>query len=168
MPPPRATTPAPEPTPAPSQAQRAEEPADQIIASPGGEYTVQRNDTLSKIAADANPGPRRVINQTMIALFRANPQAFSGDNINRLRAGSVLRIPELSVIEAISADEAGAEVARQTAEWSGGVVADTTPESDRLRLVTPQETPTPPTAAPTTEQQAQQQQPSAAPGTPTN
>ncbi len=43
----------------------------------------------------------------MIALFRANPQAFSGNNINRLRAGSVLRIPELSEIEAISTDEAG-------------------------------------------------------------
>ncbi|MBM0107008.1 LysM peptidoglycan-binding domain-containing protein [Steroidobacter sp. S1-65] len=162
--PPRATTPAPEPTPAPSQAQR-EEPTDQIIASPGSEYVVQRNDTLSKIAAGVNPGPRRVNNQTMIALFRANPQAFSGNNINRLRAGSVLRIPELSVIEAIPSDEAGAEVARQTAEWSGGVVADTTPESDRLRLVTPQETPTPPTAAPAPEQQAQQQ-PSTSPGAP--
>ncbi|HEY0681889.1 MAG TPA: FimV/HubP family polar landmark protein [Steroidobacter sp.] len=165
---PRAT-PTPEPTPAPSQAQRTEEPtaSDQVIASPGSEYTVQRNDTLSKIASAANPGPRRVNNQTMIALFRANPQAFSGNNINRLRAGSVLRIPELSEIEAISADEAGAEVSRQVAEWSGGVVADTTPESDRLRLVTPQETPTPPTPAQAPQQQAQQQpQPSASPGTP--
>lgn len=162
-----APTPAPEP--APTQAQRTEEPADQqVIASPGSEYTVQRNDTLSKIASAANPGPRRVSNQTMIALFRANPQAFSGNNINRLLAGSVLRIPEMSEIEAISTDEADAEVARQTAEWSGGVVADTTPESERLRLVTPQETPTPPTPAPAPQQQAQQQtQPSAAPGTST-
>src|SRR5690606_29059112 len=101
--------------------------------APGTEYVVQRNDTLSRIAAAANPGPRSVANQTMIALFRANPDAFSGNNINRLRAGSVLRIPELSQIEAISADEASAEVARQTAEWAGGMVADTTPESDRLR-----------------------------------
>ncbi len=155
-------TPAPEVSPAPS---RMDEPSDQILASPGGEYVVQRNDTLSKIAASVNPGPRRVNNQTMIALFRANPQAFSGSNINRLRAGSVLRIPEISEIETISPSEAGAEVARQTAEWSGGVFADTTPESDRLRLVTPQETPTPPTAAPTQEQQAQQQ-PSGSPGTP--
>ena len=54
----------------------------------------------------------------MIALFRANPAAFNG-NINRLRAGSVLRIPELAEIEAISTGEATAEVARQTAEWSG-------------------------------------------------
>lgn len=163
-----APTPAPE-EPAPTRAQRTEESTDQqIIASPGSEYTVQRNDTLSKIASAANPGSRRANNQTMIALFRANPQAFSGNNINRLRAGSVLRIPELSEIEAISADEAGSEVARQAAEWSGGVVADTTPEADRLRLVTPQETPTPPTPAPAPQQQAQQQtRPSAAPATPT-
>ncbi|GFE90730.1 FimV/HubP family polar landmark protein [Steroidobacter agaridevorans] len=165
---PRATTPAPERTPEPT-AQRTEEPSgdQQIIASPGSEYTVQRNDTLSKIASAANPGNRRVNNRTMIALFRANPQAFSGNNINRLRAGSVLRIPELAEIEAISTDEASAEVARQTAEWSGGVVADTTPEADRLRLVTPQETPTPPTPAPTPQTQAQQQpSQSTAPGAP--
>lgn len=165
---PRATapTPAPERTPEPT-AQSTEEPFgdQQIIASPGSEYTVQRNDTLSKIAAAANPGNRSVSNRTMIALFRANPQAFSGNNINRLLAGSVLRIPELSEIEAIPTDEASAEVARQTAEWSSGVVADTTPEADRLRLVTPQEAPTPP--APTSQTQAQQQpSQSAAPGAP--
>jgi pilus assembly protein FimV len=160
--------PIPAPEPAPTQARSAEDTSDQVIASPGSEYTVQRNDTLSKIASAANPGPRRVNNQTMIALFRANPQAFSGSNINRLRAGSVLRIPELSEIEAVSAGDASAEVSRQTAEWAGGVVADTTPEADRLRLVTPQETPTPPTPAPAPQQQAQQQsQPTPAPATPT-
>ena len=160
---PRATTPAPEPMP-----QRSEESFDnqQIFASPGSEYTVQRNDTLSKIAAAANPGNRRVNNRTMIALFRANPQAFSGSNINRLRAGSVLRIPELSEIDAISNEEASAEVARQTAEWSGGIVADTTPEADRLRLVTPQETPTPPTPAPQTQAQQPSSSQSTSPGAP--
>jgi pilus assembly protein FimV len=160
-----APRPAPVPAPEAAPAQRIEEPAsEQIIAAPGGEYVVQRNDTLSKIAQAVNPGPRRVNNQTMIALFRANPQAFSG-NINRLRAGSVLRIPELSEIEAIPVDEASAEVSRQIAEWSGAMVADTMPESERLRLVTPQETPTAPSATPAPEQQAQQQ-PSAASGGP--
>jgi pilus assembly protein FimV len=181
----RSPTPAPEPTPAPTPrataptpasertpeptAQRTEEPSgdQQIVASPGSEYTVQRNDTLSKIAAAANPGNRRVNNRTMIALFRANPEAFSGNNINRLRAGSVLRIPELAEIEAISTDEASAEVARQAAEWSGGVVADTTPEADRLRLVTPQETPAPPAPAPQTQAQQSQPSQSTAPGAPT-
>lgn len=169
VPPPPAATPrpAPAPEPAPTQA-RVAEPKDQIIAAPGTEYVVQRNDTLSRIAGSINPGPRRVLNQTMIALFRANPEAFSGNNINRLRAGSVLRLPELSQIEAIPADEATAEVSRQTAEWSGGMVADTAPESDRLRLVTPQETSTPPTPAPVQQQQAElPSQSAAAPGTST-
>lgn len=169
VPAPRATAPTPAPERTPEPVAQSIEPSDrQIIASPGSEYTVQRNDTLSKIASAANPGNRRVNNRTMIALFRANPQAFSGSNINRLRAGSVLRIPELSEIEAIPNDEAAAEVSRQTAEWAGGVVADTTPEAERLRLVTPQETPTPPTPAPTPQTQAQQQpsRPSTAPGTP--
>lgn len=164
---PRATAPTPAPERAPEPVAQSTEPSDsQIIASPGSEYTVQRNDTLSRIAAAANPGNRRVNNRTMIALFRANPQAFSGNNINRLRAGSVLRIPELSEIEAIPNDEAASEVARQAAEWSGGVVADTTPEADRLRLVTPQETPAQPVPAPTPQTQAQQQpsRPSTAPG----
>ncbi|WP_129780547.1 FimV/HubP family polar landmark protein [Peristeroidobacter soli] len=173
VPAPRATAPAPAPAPERTPEPVAQSPAPNneqlIIASPGSEYTVQRNDTLSRIASAANPGNRRVNNRTMIALFRANPQAFSGNNINRLRAGSVLRIPDLAEIEAISNDEASAEVARQAAEWSGGVVADTTPEADRLRLVTPQETPTPPTPAPAPQTQAQTPKPStsAAPGTPT-
>lgn len=161
--PPRpAVTPAPEPAPArepvpsPAAERRDESPSDQVVASPGGEYVVQRNDTLSKIAATANPG--RSLNRTMIAVFRGNPQAFAG-NINRLRAGSVLRLPELSEIEAISTDEAAAEVARQNAEWSGGMVAASTPQSDRLRLVTPEDTPSPPTAAPTPVERPTQQQP---------
>lgn len=162
----RAPPPSPVPSPSPAPAaQRTEElPADpQVIASPGSEYTVQRNDTLSKIAAAANPGSRRVVNRTMIATFRANPQAFNG-NINRLRAGSVLRIPELSEIEAIPTDEAGAEVARQAAEWAGGVIPDTPAESDRLRLVTPAEPPAAPVATPTPSQTPVQ--PSVTPGTP--
>jgi pilus assembly protein FimV len=83
----------------------------------------------------------------MIALYRANPEAFRG-NINRLRSGAVLRVPELAEIEAISTQEASQEVARQTQEWSGAQPTQTAEESSRLRLVTPQETPTAPAPAP--------------------
>ena len=83
----------------------------------------------------------------MIALFRANPAAFQG-NINRLRAGAVLRIPELSDIEAISTGEATAEVQRQVAEWSGAQPSQVAQEeANRLRLVTPEETPVAPSSA---------------------
>jgi len=138
--------------PAPESART--EPRDEPVARPtpapaavDGSYTVERNDTLSKIAARVQPGSTsRVLNQTMIALFRANSAAFAG-NINRLRAGSVLRVPELADIEAISASEASAEVARQREEWGGAVRTASDTDANRLRLVTPAETPTAPTPA---------------------
>lgn len=104
----------------------------------GGTYRVQRNDTLWRIASGLRPGSPRVVNQTMIAVFRANQEAFDG-NINRLRAGSVLRIPDAAELEGISQAEATAEVSRQYREWSGAVSAPA--EGGRLRLVAPSEAP---------------------------
>ncbi len=104
----------------------------------GGSYRVQRNDTLWRIASGLRPGSARVVNQTMIAVFRANPEAFDG-NINRLRAGSVLRIPGAAELEGISQADATAEVSRQYREWSGAV--STSAEGGRLRLVSPGEAP---------------------------
>jgi pilus assembly protein FimV len=160
--------PATEPTPTrptPTREAAPSEPIARTSATAGSEYTVQRNDTLWRIASSANPGSRRVVNQTMIALFRANSAAFDG-NINRLRAGSVLRIPDLAEIETVSTTDASAEVARQTAEWSGAAPTQSTAEADRLRLVTPAETPVAPSAAaPATQTQPAQQRPGAtAPG----
>lgn len=136
-----------EATPLPTPVERTQEPVTSASAGTPitGEYNVQRNDTLWRIASGVTPGgTRREINRTMIALFRANPAAFSG-NINRLRSGSVLRIPELADIEAISTGEATAEVARQAAEWSGARPSQVAQEeANRLRLVTPAETPAAP------------------------
>jgi pilus assembly protein FimV len=148
---PTPTPAAPEATPTPLPAPSAESPAPAPSgeAALGGEYSVQRNDTLYKIASRINPGSRRVINQTMIALYRANPEAFRG-NINRLRSGVILRVPELAEIEAIPTQEASQEVARQTQEWSGAQPTQSVEESNRLRLVTPEETPTAPAPAPAT------------------
>ncbi|HKU16730.1 MAG TPA: FimV/HubP family polar landmark protein [Steroidobacteraceae bacterium] len=148
---------APLPTPAePVQEPTREPAASSTSATPiAGEYTVERNDTLWRIASRVTPSTsRREINRTMIALFRANPAAFNG-NINRLRSGSVLRIPELADIETISTSDATAEVQRQAAEWSGAQPPSQVAqeEANRLRLVTPVETPAAPTPAPATPQQ---------------
>jgi pilus assembly protein FimV len=146
QPEPQATTPLPRPSSEPTQ-----EPVTSSSASGepvAGEYTVERNDTLWRIASRVTPGAsRREINRTMIALFRANPTAFNA-NINRLRAGSVLRIPDLADIESISTSEATADVARQAAEWSGAQPSQVAQEeANRLRLVTPEETPAAPSSA---------------------
>ncbi len=148
---PPAETPSPRTTPLPTPSEPTQEPVTSASASGApldGEYTVERNDTLWRIASRVTPGgSRREINRTMIAVFRANPAAFNG-NINRLRSGAVLRIPELSDIEAISTGEATAEVARQAAEWSGAQPSQVAQEeANRLRLVTPEETPVAPSSA---------------------
>jgi pilus assembly protein FimV len=161
--PPAQATPLPTPS---SASEPTQEPVASAAGTPlAGEYTVERNDTLWRIASRVTPnGSRREVNRTMIALFRANPAAFNG-NINRLRSGAVLRVPELSDIEAISTSEATAEVRRQAAEWSGAQQPTQTAqeEANRLRLVTPAETPAAPAPTPAPEQVAKA--PSTAPTT---
>ena len=71
------------------------------------------------------------IDQTMMAVYRANPDAFGG-NINILRRGSVLRIPGADEIAALNQSEAISEVHRQMSAWSG---AGGSPAGGHLRLV---------------------------------
>ncbi len=103
-------------------------------------YTVRHNDTLWQITSSLQPGGTSGINRMMMALYRANPEAFGG-SINQLRAGAILRIPSDAEFESIDAGEANAEVRRQYAEWraSRGLAAaeGAAPSDARLRLVTP-------------------------------
>ena len=55
----------------------------------------------------------------MIALFRANPRAFTG-NINVLHEGAVLRIPDGDELHDQRPETATAEVLRQTDAWRAG------------------------------------------------
>jgi pilus assembly protein FimV len=56
------------------------------------------------------------LKKTMLAIFRANPNAFEG-NINRLRLGAVLMIPPAADITAISKEDASREIHAQMAAW---------------------------------------------------
>ncbi|MEE8079360.1 MAG: FimV/HubP family polar landmark protein, partial [Pseudomonadales bacterium] len=77
---------------------------------------IQRNETLWGIATRLRPDNSITINQMMIAIFRANPEAFEG-NINRLKAGYVLRIPDATEIRTVGRGEALADAIRQHGEW---------------------------------------------------
>ncbi len=78
---------------------------------------VKSGDTLIRIARQvATDGVN--LNQMLIALHRANRDAFSGNNINRLKAGSILRAPEGSDIASISSAEAAREVRAQISDWN--------------------------------------------------
>lgn len=114
-----------------------------------GRETV-RGDTLWAIAQSARPDRGVSIQQTMLAILRANPEAFFLDgNINALKTGYVLQIPDRDEISALSTAEAIAQVAQHNSLWedyrqrvaggvtprpqgadvSTGAVADAGPES---------------------------------------
>ncbi|MEE8538916.1 MAG: FimV/HubP family polar landmark protein, partial [Woeseiaceae bacterium] len=88
----------------------------------GGDYYVQRGATLWNIAKSVRPDSRLTMNQTMLAIFAANPAAFAG-NINIMRAGVSLRIPSADEIFRIKRSSALSEVRRHNAAW-GGVTPD--------------------------------------------
>jgi pilus assembly protein FimV len=129
----------PPPPPAP-RAAPADQPAGQPFDAPGDSYRVQRNDTLWKIADRYRPDNSVSVNQMMMAIYEANPNAFMGQNINLVRAGSILRIPDRSAVTAISAAQANAEVARQYDEWrSGSAYSAPSEPVARLELRPPSE-----------------------------
>jgi pilus assembly protein FimV len=102
----------------------------------GSTYHVGPGDTLTKIARSlrANvPMKPADIDQTMMAVYRANPDAFGG-NINVLRRGAVLRVPGADDIAALNQSEAVNEVHRQMNTWRGAAGGDS---GGHLRLVTP-------------------------------
>jgi pilus assembly protein FimV len=79
-------------------------------------------------------GDRQATQRLMLGLFRANPEAFGG-NINHLRAGAILRVPDAAEYADIAPADAASEVRRQTAAWREARGT----ESGQLRLVTPEE-----------------------------
>jgi pilus assembly protein FimV len=144
QPEPRPAAPAPRTTPAYTEP-AYEEPKPMPVqddtpydTAAGGDYYVQRGETLWGLASRLRPDSRLTMNQTMLAIFEANPEAFGG-NINILRAGASLRIPSADEIYRISRGEALSEVQRQHDAWGGytppaPVETDTSPS---LVLVPP-------------------------------
>ena len=135
---------------APSQSAQAEQPAPSTPADEpsatlgqpdfdtraGGDLLIQRGDTLWGIASRVRPDSRLTMNQTILAIYEANPQAFAG-NINVMSAGAILRIPSADEVFRISRGDALAEVRRQNAAWGGGTVEVGMQSQPALTLVPP-------------------------------
>ena len=80
-------------------------------------YEVVQNDTLWEIARELRPDSSVSIQQMMLALLRTNPDAFSHNNINWMRAGETLWMPSAFEMQALSAAEAFAEALAQNNVW---------------------------------------------------
>jgi pilus assembly protein FimV len=74
-------------------------------------------DTLWEMASEIAGDSADDVNQLMLALFRANPGAFLEKNMNLLKKGMVLQIPDQAAISAIESNEALAEVRRHHSLW---------------------------------------------------
>ncbi|HEY2187750.1 MAG TPA: FimV/HubP family polar landmark protein, partial [Caldimonas sp.] len=80
------------------------------------EVHVHPGDTLSKIAIRVQR-PGVSLDQMLVSLFRANPDAFSGKNMNRLRAGVVVSVPSAETAQAVPAGEARQVITAQSADF---------------------------------------------------
>lgn len=107
-----------EPRPAPPR------PEPKVVATPapapagGKEYgPVKRGETLGKIAASVKPEGVS-LEQMLVGIVRSNPDAFINNNMNLLRAGATLQIPDSGQLTAIQRGEAAKEVRVQTADWN--------------------------------------------------
>jgi pilus assembly protein FimV len=138
VPAPAAPAGAPTETPAPSAAAPAEaakEPAKEASAEPAKEpatepvkeaaqppaqqatqHEVQKGDTVGGIAR-ANLPPGITLNQMLIAIYRANQDAFIRENVNLVRAGRIVNIPSAQDLSSVDADEANRLVRAHMAEF---------------------------------------------------
>ncbi|WP_405281169.1 FimV family protein [Cobetia sp. Ld8] len=96
-------------------------------STPPSSIKVRNGDSLWTIARRVRPDASVSIRQAMLAIQEANPRAFPGGNINKLRAGVVLSVPDRSTMLGRSRTEADKEVRQQYQQWVAGAQGKTVP-----------------------------------------
>jgi pilus assembly protein FimV len=80
------------------------------------QYRVKRGETLRSIAQQLQPDGVQ-LEQVMVSLLNQNPDAFVGNNLHRLRSGSLLTVPAAEAIQAIEPEKARQTLRVQTADF---------------------------------------------------
>lgn len=93
----------------------AQAPAKEPVSSGEG-VQVKRGDTLASIARRVKPEGVG-LEQALVGLYQENTRAFEGKNMNRLKAGSTLKVPAADTLSAIDVKEARREIRLQTDDW---------------------------------------------------
>jgi pilus assembly protein FimV len=102
--------------PAAASAPRSATPAQQR-PTPADGVTVQAGDTAGRIANAYRPATVS-LDQMLVALMRANPDAFIQGNVNRMKAGAVLQIPDEAAAQATPASEARQILTAQSRDFN--------------------------------------------------
>ncbi len=112
-----AAAPAPQPKAKPD---RAPSPAVAPVSPMAGakEYgPIQRGETLGKIAKEVMP-EGVTLEQMLVALYRSNADAFINKNLNLVRTGKILRVPDREEVAAITKGEAVKVYRTHVADWN--------------------------------------------------
>ncbi len=115
--PPAALAPAAATPPAATAAIAATAPTPKAQATDARKVTVKAGDTATQIALREKTNDVS-LDQMLVALLRANPDAFGKGNLNRLRAGQVLDLPSLEQAQSISNLEAHQTVVAQSKDFN--------------------------------------------------
>lgn len=150
-------TPSAEAKEAPKEEAAKEEPAKTEPAkaetAPAATHQVKKGETLGAIAR-ANMPPGVTLNQMLIAIFRANEDAFIRGNVNLVRTGKILNIPSGDDIGSLDSDEANRLVKEQNdkfAEYRSSLAAAPSgveggPEREAAGAIEPKAAAAPPPA----------------------
>jgi len=112
----RPAKPAPVAAASPPPAAAAEAPAAAPVAAApaetgGSSYgPIAPQETFWSIATKLRPGPQVSMDQVLLAIYRANPQAFDRGNFNGLLKGHTLQVPSLAQMQEASPAEAKSAV----------------------------------------------------------
>lgn len=82
-----------------------------------GDIVVQRGDTLNKIAAQSQVDGVS-LERMLVALYRVNADKFDGKNMNRIKTGKILRMPDAKDLEAVTQADARKEIHAQVSDWN--------------------------------------------------
>jgi pilus assembly protein FimV len=111
--------PAPEPKVAAAPPPAVSRPVTPAGAKAGAnEYgPIEKGETLGKIARSVMP-EGVTLEQMLVALYRSNPEAFIRKNLNLVRAGKILRVPDREEVAAITSGAAVKEYRTHVADWN--------------------------------------------------
>ncbi len=111
-------------------------PEENIYRTGSGETRLVRTgETLMSIAREWSTTTGTTLAQTMVSIYRNNPEAF-GNGMSDMQRGAALRLPSSEQIRAVPAAEAMSEVSRQLNIWRTQVVPPQAP-SAAPKIVTP-------------------------------